>query len=355
MLKQHYRDLVELPGISGHEKAVRDYVRKALEPLAEKILQDKLGSIFGAVNLDRNGPKVMMAGHMDEVGTMVVGISDKGYLKLIPIGSITPVIMLSQHLDVILDDGSVVPGVIGAKPPHLLRDGATKQVTDFEDFVLDIGADSKEHALKLGVKIGQQAVFHNNYTVTKDGKKIISKAWDDRFGTAMAIDLLQSVDKQSLPCQLYCGANVQEEVGLRGAGTSAYLIKPDVFIAVDCSPCSDTFEESEVGGKLGGGFMIRFYDPRCIMHQGMKQFVEETAQKNGIKFQYYKSLGGTDAAQVQLSEDGVLVCTIGMPARYIHSTASMINIDDYEAVKAVILAMLQQLDFKKVDEIKANV
>jgi putative aminopeptidase FrvX len=171
----------------------------------------------------------------------------------------------------------------------------------------------------------------------------------------MAIDVLQSVDPDKLPCRLYCGGNVQEEVGLRGAGTSASMIKPDVFIAVDCSPCADTFEESDTGGTLGGGFMIRFYDPRCIMHQGMKRFVEETAKKNGIKFQYYKSQGSTDAAQVQLSEDGVLVCTIGMPARYIHSTTSMIHMDDYEAVRNILLAMLLELDSEKVAEIKANV
>ncbi|MDP3130714.1 MAG: M42 family metallopeptidase [Bacillota bacterium] len=355
MLKQHYRDLVELPGVSAHEKLVRTYVKGMLEPLSEALFQDKLGSLFGGVNLAKDGPKVMIAGHMDEVGAMVSGITDKGYVKLIPMGSVSAAVMLAQHLDIVIDDGSFVPGVIGAKPPHLLRDGVSKQVTDFDDFVLDIGADSKEHVKTLGVKVGQQVVFHNNYTVTKDGKKIISKAWDDRFGTAMAIDILQSVDKQAIPCKLYCGANVQEEVGLRGAGTSAYMIKPDVFIAVDCSPCADTFEDSEVGGSLGAGFMVRFYDPRCIMHQGMKKFVEETANKHQIKFQYYKSLGGTDAAQVQLSEDGVLVCTIGMPARYIHSSTSMIHVDDYEAVKAVILAMLQELDFNKVAEIKSNV
>ncbi|MGE0002978.1 MAG: hypothetical protein AB7S88_00795, partial [Candidatus Izemoplasmatales bacterium] len=137
--------------------------------------------------------------------------------------------------------------------------------------------------------------------------------------------------------------------------TSTSLVKPDMFIAVDCSPCSDTFETSDTGGTLGKGFMIRFYDPKAIMHQGMKKFVEEVATKNNIPFQYYKSLGSTDAAAAQLNEDGVLVCTIGMPARYIHSTTSMIHTDDYEAVKAVILAMLKELDFNKINEIKSNV
>jgi len=354
MLKPLYRDLVELPGVSGNEKYVRRYVRAELEKVAEHIYLDNLGSIFGSLNESSQGPKVMIAGHMDEVGAMVSEITAKGFLKLIAIGSINPPVLLSQHLDVIIDDGTAVPGVIASKPPHLLRDGVSKQVTDFEDFVLDIGADSRDHAQKLGIRIGQMVVPHNNYTVTKDGKKIISKAWDDRFGTAMALDILQTVRKEELPCRLYCGANVQEEVGLRGAGTSAAMIRPDLFIAVDCSPCTDTFEDSQVGGTLGAGFMIRFYDPKCVMHQGMKKFVEETALKNGIRFQYFKSAGSTDAAQVQLIGDGVLVCTIGMPARYIHSTTSMINTDDYEAVKAQILAMLKELNWDKIREIRDN-
>lgn len=353
-MKQLYRDLVELPGVSGHEKYVRKYVKAELEKVSENILQDKLGSIFGVINEHKDGPKVMIAGHMDEVGGMVSGITEKGFIKLIAIGSINAPVMLSQHLDIIIDDGSSVPGVIASKPPHMLRDGS-KQVTDFEDFVLDIGADSRDHAEKMGVKLGQMIVPHNNYTVTKDGKKIISKAWDDRFGVGMALEILQSVKKDEIPCRLYCGANVQEEVGTRGAATSSSMIKPDLFIAVDCSPCGDTFEESEVGGKLGGGFMIRFYDPTCIMHQGVRQFVEETAKANHIKYQYYKANGGTDAGKVQLTDSGTLACTIGMPSRYIHSTTSIIHLDDYEAVKAQLLAMIKQLDYAKIEEIKRNV
>jgi len=354
-MKKYYKDLVELPGISSHEKIVRRYMKEHLDKFSDKVVQDKLGSIFGIVNENSNGPTVMMAGHMDEVGAMVVGITKKGLIQMIPVGGISPSIMLSQQMNIIIDDESIIPGVVGAKPPHLLRGNDSKQPEHFDDFLLDIGADSKEHAKELGVEIGQQIVFHNNYTVTKDGKKIISKAWDNRFGCAMALDLLETVQNEELPCKFVAGANVQEEVGLRGAQTSSSMISPDVFIAVDCSPCADTFESSEIGGTLGDGFMVRFYDPRTIMHQGMKNFVLETAKKNNIKFQYYKSMGGTDAAAVQTNEDGVLVCTIGMPARYIHSATSMIHTDDYEAVKAVIIAMLKELDLNKLNEIKANV
>lgn len=354
-MKNIYKDLVNLPGVSGHEKFVRKYMRQHLENLSEEIVQDNLGSIFGGINLKKDGPVVMLAGHMDEVGAMVEEISAKGTIKMIPIGGINPPVMISQHMNVVLDDGRLVPGVVGAKPPHLLRDNVSKQVSGFDDFFLDIGADDYDHAVSLGINIGQQIVFHNNYTESADGKKVFSKAWDDRFGCAMSLDILESVDKNEIPCKLYAGANVQEEVGLRGAQTSSFKIKPDLFIAVDCSPCQDTFADTKVGGTLGQGFMIRFYDPRTILHQGMKQFIETTAKENKIPFQYYKSLGGTDAGAVQLSREGVLVCTIGMPARYIHSTTSIIHKDDLQAVKNVILAMLKQIDFDKIEEIKSNV
>jgi len=354
-MKRIYKDLVELPGISGHERFVGTYVKRFLNNHAEDIFQDKIGSIFGGVNLDKDGPTVMIAGHMDEVGAMVTEITDKGMIKMIPIGGINPPVMLSQNMNVVLDDNTFIPGVIGAKPPHLLRDKSNKQISDFKDLMLDVGADSKEHARDMGIKIGQQIVFENTYRETTDKKKIFSKAWDNRFGTAMALDVLEDMKDEDLPCRLIAGGNVQEEVGLRGAKTSAHLIKPDFFIAVDCSPCADAFEDSDVGGSLGKGFLVRFYDPRAIMHQGMKKFVLDTAKTNDIPYQYYKSLGGTDAARVQLSGSGVLSCTIGMPARYIHSSTSMIHKDDYEAVKKQLIAMLKTLDWKTIDTIKANV
>ena len=354
-MKKIYKELVNLPGVSGNEKYIREYMRSHLEPLSEEIVEDNLGSIFGVVNKDIDGPTVMIAGHMDEVGAMVEEINRNGTIKMLAIGGISPTVMVSQYMNLVLDDGSFIPGVVGAKPPHLLRDNATKQISSFDDFFLDIGADNKKHAQELGVKIGQQIVFNNNYTVSADGKKYFSKAWDDRFGCAMSLDILESINKDELKCKLYAGANVMEEVGLRGAVTSSFKVKPDLFIAVDCSPCQDTFSDTEVGGKLGDGFLIRFYDPRAILHQGMKKFIEETAKENNIKFQYYKSMGGTDAAAVQLSREGVLVCTIGMPSRYIHSTTSIIHEDDYLAVKNQILAMLKQIDFNKIKEIKSNV
>jgi endoglucanase len=249
-----------------------------------------------------------------------------------------------------------IPGVSASKPPHLTRGSneAPKPIA-YKDLKIDIGADDKDHAIELGVKIGQQVIARNDFTVTKDGKKFISKAWDDRFGCAMSLELARDLAKENLDIELYVGATVQEEVGLRGAQTAAGLINPDVFLAVDCSPCQDTFGGDDISGSLGKGFMVRFHDPSAIMHQGMKKFIVGLADDNDIRYQYYKSMGGTDAARVQLHGDGVLVATVGMPARYIHSNTSMIHKDDHAEVKKILTKIVETLNEETVANIRKNV
>lgn len=350
-----YKDLVNLPGAPSFEAPVKQYMKKNLEPYVEEIVEDRLGSIFGVINKGSKGPKVMIAGHMDEVGAIVTGIEKSGLVSITNLGGVHGDVFLSQHFDIYTDDLEVIPGITASKPPHLTRGAKADGKVKFTDLKIDVGADDKEHAEKLGVKIGQQVIPHNNYTVTKDGKKFISKAWDDRFGCGMSLEVARDIKKEDLDCELYVGATVQEEVGLRGAKTAAGLVKPDVFIAVDCSPCADSFGGDDVSGKMGEGFLVRFYDPRAIMHQGMKEFITKAAEEDNIKYQYYKSMGGTDAARIQLENGGTLVATIGMPARYIHSTTSMISIDDYKEVKKIVYKILKMFNNETVEQIKQNV
>lgn len=346
-----YKDLVELPGAPSFEKPVRDYMRAFMEKYDVPIVQDKLGSIFAQVNPGAKGPRVMIAGHMDEVGGLVTGITSKGLIKMMALGGMKGDVYLSQRMNIITDDDRI-PGVTASKPPHLTRGDATPASSPkFEDLLLDIGADDEKHAKALGVKIGQQVISENQYTVSKDGKKIFSKAWDNRFGAGMSLDLLKTLHQADLDCELFVGATVQEEVGLRGAQTATYLIDPDIFIAVDASPCADVFGGDDVSGHLGRGFLVRFVDPVALMHQGMKKHIVAVAEKNKIPYQFYQSKGGTDAARAQLSKSGVAVATIGMPARYIHANTSMIHVDDYHAVKDILVALVKSLNGKTLKDI----
>lgn len=355
-MKDYYFDLVNLPGAPSFEKHVKRYMKNEISKVTSDIIEDKLGSIFGVLNRDSKGPRVMVAGHMDEVGGMVTGITKQGLIKMIPLGGMKGDVYLSQHMIIYTDDLEEIPGVTASKPPHLTR-GQSKpdDPLKFEDLLIDIGADSKEHAEQLGVKIGQQVISRNTVVKTKDGKKYISKAWDNRFGCGMSLDILNALKDEKLDCSLYAGATVQEEVGLRGAQTAAGLVKPDIFLAVDASPCADVFDGDEISGTLGNGFLIRFYDPNALMHQGMKKYIEAMAKKHKINYQYYQSKGGTDAARVQLAHDGVVVATIGMPARYIHSTTSMIHEEDYQAVRSMLIELIKSFNKDTYEEIRSNV
>jgi len=349
-----YETLVNMNGISGHERKVKQFVRDELAKVSDEIIQDKLGSVFGVSYGE--GPKIMIAGHMDEVGAMVVKITDKGFIKMIPIGGIDPKVLYSQNVNVVVSDDKVIPGVIGAVPPHISRgmDDDKKDLT-FDDLLLDVGADSKEHALAMGIRIGQQIVPVNHYYVMADGHKIVSKAWDNRFGVGMAIEVMQAIHGKPHPNTVIVGATVQEEVGLRGATTASNLVKPDLFIAIDVSPVGDFLNDNHprAFGKLGEGFLIRFYDPRCIMHQGIKAYIENLAASKNIKCQHFLSMGGTDAAAAQYS--GAVATTIGLPGRYIHTTAAVIDVRDVEEVKKMLIAIIENFDQKALDEVNQNV
>ena len=339
--KQLYFDLLNLPGISGGEHIVRRYVKKELEKYTDEIIMDKLGSIFGVKRGPIGSPVIMVAGHMDEVGAMVVGFKDSGLIKMKSIGGISGTVFSSQVMNVILDDESVIPGVTGTIPPHLAAAG--KNSTKFDDLTLDVGADDKEHAIKMGIQLGDMIVPDNKIVETHDGKKIISKAVDNRWGCAMAIELLKDLKDVQLNCTLIAGATVQEEVGLRGAQTATQMINPDMFIALDASPCGDVVSK-DAFGKFADGFLLRFYDRVTIMHKGMKKLFISTAKANDIKYQYFVSAGGTDAGKAQVAHHGIPSATIGLPARYIHSTTSMFHKEDHEAAKAMIRALVTEMN-----------
>jgi putative aminopeptidase FrvX len=348
-----YEKLVNLNGISGHERYVRKFVREELTKVSDEIIQDNLGSVFGVSKGE--GPVIMIAGHMDEVGAIVTKITDRGFLKIFPIGGVNPDVFLSQNMNVVIDENKCIKGVIGAIPPHINRGKEQSKSLTFDDFLLDIGASSKEEAEKMGIRIGQQVVPVNNYYVMEDGNKIVSKAWDNRFGVGMALEVMQAIKGMKHPNTVIGGATVLEEVGLRGATTASNMVKPDLFIAVDVSPVGDFLDDSNprAFGKLGDGFLIRFYDPRCIMHNGIREYFEKLAKDKNIKCQYFLSMGGTDAAAAQYS--GAISTTVGLPGRYIHTTAAIIDVRDVEEVKKMLLAIIENFDSEALEAVKNNV
>lgn len=350
---QMFKTLTELPGAPGNEHEVRKYMRSELEKVSNRIIQDNLGSIFGVRDGAADGPRIMVAGHMDEVGFMVTQITDNGMIRFQTLGGWWNQVMLATRVEIIVGDKKI-PGVIGSIPPHLLSDEDRKKPMEIKNMLIDIGADSKEDAQEIGIRPGQQIVPFSPFTPMANDKKIMAKAWDNRYGCGLAIELLKELKDEKLPNQLFSGATVMEEVGLRGAQTAAHMIDPDLFFALDASPANDANGNKNEFGQLGKGTLMRILDRSMVTHRGMREFVLDTAESNNIPYQYFVSQGGTDAGNVHKSNEGVPSSVIGICSRYIHTSASIIHTDDYAAAKELIVKLVKAADRATVETIKQN-
>lgn len=349
-----FKTLTELPGAPGNEHAVRAFMRQELEKYADEIVQDNLGGIFGVrKSEDKDAPTILVAGHMDEVAFMVTSITDNGMIRFQTLGGWNPQVLLAQRV-VIYAKEREIPGVIASTPPHLLNEEKRKKPADIKDMLIDVGADSKEDAIKMGIRPGQSILPVCPFTVMANRKKIMAKAWDNRYGCGLAIELLKELKDEKIPSHLYSGANVMEEVGLRGAQVSAYMIQPDLFFALDASAANDVTGDRNEFGQLGKGVLLRIYDPTMVTHRTLRDFILDTAESNRIPYQYFVSMGGTDAGRVHTMNGGIPSAVIGICSRYIHTSASIIHIDDYLAAKELLVSLIRQLDRTTVDTILQN-
>jgi len=349
-----FQTLTELPGASGFEHQVRAFMKEELTKVADEIVQDNLGSIFGVRKGAENDPVVMVAGHMDEVGFMVTQITEKGLLRFQPLGGWWSQVLLAQRVQVITNNGPIT-GVIASIPPHLLDDAVRNKPMEISNMLIDIGADDREDAERIGIRQGQFIVPICPFTPMANEKKILAKAWDNRYGCGLAIELLRELKGYTLPNTLYSGATVQEEVGLRGAQTASNLIKPDIFYALDASPANDASGDKEAFGQLGKGTLLRIFDRSMVTHRGMREFLLDTAETHNIPYQYFISQGGTDAGRVHTNLNGVPSAVIGICSRYIHTSASIIHVDDYAAAKALLVELVKATDKTTIETIKGNV
>src|SRR5690625_238227 len=320
-----------------------------LKQYADEVIYDNLGGVFGVKK--GNGPKVMVAGHMDEVGFMVTQITENGMIRFQPLGGWWNQVLLAQRVQIMTNNGPVI-GVIGSIPPHNLSAGQRKKPMAIKNMLIDIGADDLEDVQNIGVNPGDTIVPICPFTPMSNEKKILAKSWDNRYGCGLAIELLKELQDEKLPNQLYSGATVQEEVGLRGAQVAAQMIQPDIFYALDASPANDMSGNDKEFGQIGKGALLRIYDRSMVTHRGMREFILDTAESHNIPYQYFVSQGGTDAGRVHISNEGVPAAVIGICARYIHTSASIIHIDDYAAAKELLVTLIKQIDQTTVEQIR---
>lgn len=340
--EQWFKVLTQLDGISGHERSVAQYLKNEYEKLNLEVIYDELGSIVAHVpSKTPNAPKVLILGHMDEIGFLVKDILPTGVLKLHPVGGWFDQTLLAHRVRVTTRSGDVFKGTVGSIPPHLLPPEKRTKPIEIADMVVDVGAENKEAALALGIQIGDMIVVDGPFESLLGGKRYLAKAFDNRYGCVMGLDLLHALDGRDLPFDLYVGASVQEEVGLRGAQTITQKIKPDYAIILDCSPANDATDSTALG-KLGDGVLIRMMDGSMIASKPLIYELVDACVKHDIKHQYYYSPGGTDAGIVHKSNDGVQTVTCCVVARNIHTSSSILDSNDYLAAKEAIIALLME-------------
>lgn len=350
-------DLVTARGVPGNEEEVRKVFVDYAKDQADEILQDGLGSIIAKKEGPKDSPKIMFAGHLDEVGFMVSKITDEGFIKFQTLGGWWSQVMLGQQVEIKNSKGDLIHGVIGCKPPHVLSKEARNTPYKIEDMFIDIGASDKEEVSDWGIRPGDMIVPYSPYRRLNDSKFLLAKAWDNRIGLAVALKVFENIKKKELVNSLYAVGNVQEEVGLRGAKTSSNLIKPDLSFALDTGTAGDTpgMTAKEADSKLGKGPQIIIYDASMIAHKELRDFVVDIAEELEIPFQYTVITGGgTDAGSQHLSGHGVPSLAITVPTRYLHSHSSIIHEDDFKNTVKLVEEVIKRLDKETVEHIIYN-
>jgi endoglucanase len=288
---------------------------------------------------------------MDEVGFMVQSVTPEGFLRFTALGGWWGHTLLSQRVHIMTTAGDQILGVICSTPVHFLAEAERKNVLTVDKMYIDVGAKSAEDVEKrFGIRLGDPIVPATEFTHMHASECVLAKGFDDRAGLAAMVMATLELRKAKHPNTLLTTGTVQEEVGTRGAETASELAKPDVAVIIEGTPADDTpGSQGAKQGKLGCGVQIRILDPSCIMNRKLVDFAAATAKAAGVKHQLaVRTSGGTDAKKIHLAGQGIPTVVLGVPARYIHSHNSMLNIDDYLAAIQLIVAMVKKLDAKTV-------
>jgi len=351
-------------GPSGFEREALKIVKEYVKPYVDNFSTDKLGSLHFEKKGTSDAPRVLLPGHVDEVGFVISGINKQGFMTFNLLGGWYDQILLGQRVKIRTSKGDV-NGVIAAKPPHLLPKEERLKVVKKEHMFIDIGASNEEEAKYMGIRMGNPVIPISNFScITKKkyregksaGKENIcfGKAIDDRIGAFIASETVRILKSRNIrhPNTVIGAATVQEEVGLRGARTTGYMIKPDVCITLEVDIAGDVpgIESYQAPTKIGEGPSLTTFDSSMIPNQGLVNFVIDVADKQKIPYQLSQIAGGgTDAGIIHISHAGCPSIVVGVPTRHIHSYVGIFSMMDVENCIRLLVELVKRLDRKTVN------
>lgn len=337
------KELVEIPSPSGFEQPAQRVIRSQLEAVADSLESDVMGNLIARLE-HADGPRVMLAGHCDEIGFMVQYIDDNGFISFGAIGGVDPHLSPGQRITIHSRQGDV-PGVIGKKAIHLIEPKDRDTVIKLKQQTIDIGCESREEVEKL-IQIGDPVTFDVGLQRLQ-GDRVTSRAFDDKMGAFIVTEVMKRVRTSGkCPCDFYAVSTVQEEIGLRGGATSSYGVNPDVGIVVEVTHATDYPDvEAKTIGRvaLGKGPVIA---RGANINPVLFDLITETAAAENIPIQIIgvPRATGTDANVMQLSRGGVATALLGIPLRYMHTPVETLSLADLDAAIALLMAVVLRID-----------
>jgi putative aminopeptidase FrvX len=345
--------LSDAPGAPGFEEPVRKIMVERMTPLADHISYDGLGSVIAAQG--NSGPRIMLDAHMDELGAMVRRVTPDGYVTMQMLGGWLDEALVGQRW-IIFGSKGPVHAVSNLRDAHLVASDERAKLLNTRDLIyLDLGAKNSDEVADLGIQPGDPIIPDSQFAILNGTKNYLGKAWDDRAGCAILLDVMSRFAHNPHSNQLFYAATVQEEIGLRGAHTSAEEIKPDVAIALEAGVTRDIpgTKLDEAQEVLGAGPGIFLYNTSELPNHKFVTLVRQTAHEKSIPLQdELIVIYGDDAAEIQKSNGGVPTITIVVPTRYTHGHNGIINRADYDRTVDLVVALIQRLDAAAVARLR---
>lgn len=347
-----------LNGIPGHEEKVAQEFKKDLQQIGDfEFERDNLGSIAVIKRSANPDAKVVtISAHLDEVGFVVTHIDPKGFIKITPLGGWWSHVVLGQRFTITTRSGEEIIGVAGSKPPHVLPLEARKNTIPLDQIFLDLGAESRAQVESWGIQYGDMITpYQDTAFQSKNEDVVIGKAHDNRISMVAGMEIMRELSNQELDVTVILIGTAQEEVGLRGAKTSAHKWTGDLSFAIDVTICNGMPGVEERDVKMGAGAALGMFDRSVIANIKLLDSVRDYANANGIRYALDSlATGGTDSGSIHLTKDGVITMTISIPSRYFHSHNSMINASDVEEVSKLVSGYIKQLNSDKIEGLKFN-